>query len=77
MQCRDNKLQKSIRENSRERRVARDQTFSATKGSAGRFGNHKSMVDPDDLRGTVRMYGASRNRKIPKITLAPTPWDKP
>lgn len=77
MQCRDNKLQKSIRESSRERRVARGQTFSAQSGSAGRFGNHKSTVDPDDLRGTVRMYGASRNRKPVKITLAPLPWDKP
>lgn len=75
MQCLDNKLQKAIRESSRERRAARGQTFSAQRNSEGRFGTHGSTVDPDDLRGTVRMYAANRNRKPPKVTLAPMPWD--
>jgi hypothetical protein len=75
MQCRDNKFQKVITRNSRERRASRKQTFSATKGSAGRFGAHKSTVDPDDTRGLVAMYAASRNMRKAKITLAPMPWD--
>jgi hypothetical protein len=75
MQCRDNKMQKVITHNSRERRASRDQTFSAQRSSESRFGTHSSMVDPDDPRGMIRMYAAARRRKAPKITLAPMPWD--
>lgn len=68
-------MQRAMRDSSRETRVKRDQTFSATKGSQGRFGNYKSKVDVDDTRGLVRMYAASRSRKAPKVTLVKMPWD--
>lgn len=75
MQCRDNKLQKVITRNSRERRAGRMQTFSGAKGSAMRCGANKSTIDPDDPRGMIRMYAASRRRKEKPVTLAPMPWD--
>lgn len=73
---RNNKMQKVITTNSRETRAKRDQTFSAQHGSQSRFGTNKSMVHPDDTRGLVRMYGASRSRKPPKVTLVKMPWEE-
>lgn len=74
--CRDNAFQKHITLTTREMRVKRKRTFSTQKGSAMRCGANKSRVDPDDPRGMVRMYAASRNMKKAPITLAPMPWDK-
>lgn len=71
----DNKMQKVMRQNSRETRVKRDQTFSAQRKSEGRFGTHGSTIDPDDPRGMIRMYAAARHKR-PPVTLPKMPWEK-
>lgn len=73
MAYRDNKEQKLITQNSRETRVKRDQTFSAQKGSIGKFGTFKSRQSPDDPRGMIRALYSSRQKR--KITMPKMPWD--
>lgn len=71
---RSDKTLKMVRERSAGARTRAPQTFSAQKGSVSKFGVQKSSVAPDDPRGMISMYCASRSRKN-KITLVKMPWE--
>lgn len=72
---RSNNSMKLARDNSRERRAARDQTFSAAKKSLSKFGFYGTQQPVDEPTGVIRQAVAARNRHPAKITLAPMPWD--
>lgn len=72
---RNNTHMKHARGLSNEMRTKRDQTFSASKGSASKHGYYKSSQPVDEIAGMIRMFGASRRRNV-KITLVKMPWDK-